>query len=244
MRVRYCSASETPNANAMEMLWYARERYYYHNRMRGHYGPEWSDLDGFAHLLRDDMGHLFVLRLLDISRHQFPFKMARERPDIIYSESSCLYPIHEIFEYSASIGAIITRCPPWPLCSGLLPNSGRDELRRVLEFAHDVFGILTQLEDCQASLKDCHLDDSWEDVFSTSAGMGPWLIPAYLQKEKTRHGQKPSKLTRSDNYIEQLPPPPSSAWPLAPLSGSDGIAGLPWCQLTAYNDPECLGPRR
>lgn len=229
---------EEPHSNPAQMLWHASgyDRGYMYHRYE-----EWADMEGLSHVLRDDIGRIFVMRRLDLRRQPFIFTAATSQPEIIFSDDSPFLPIYHVLEYNEleGLGAIIYQAPPCPLGPHLLPDEGPDEVRRILERAHDCFANLAVLEEWGISLNRSY-QHSWSHSITTQSE-APLLVPAYLQR--TLNVRSPGKLGRDGHYEERLPPPPPTAWPLSPLSGKGGIAGLPWSQITAYNDPRVTGPR-
>lgn len=234
------SIYEKPQSNAMEMLYYCAGKDTYRMRQSDADVQHWSKAEGLAHLLRDRTGRVYVLQLLSTRRQPFIFEAAEKHPELLYSNTSPFLPIYDAFTYRKKdhIGVVISQCPPFPLSSRLLPDEGQDELRRVLERARDLFAHLAALRQCGVSLDGQRPSSRWEDCFLTGVSGGPWLIPAYLEPSY----QDPSRLTRLGHCSERLPLAPRDAWPLSPLKGRGGIAGLPWSQVTAYNDPRVPGP--
>lgn len=237
---------EEPHSNPAEMLWHANG----YNRSRVyHRASEWGAMEGLSHILRDNLGRVFVLRLMDTHRHRFLLAAALSHPDLLYSDDSPFLPTYDVFEYNkdAKLGAAITQCPPFPLGPDLIPDSGRQqELRRILERAHDMFASLAALHERGISLNN-RIEYGWADSLSTARDLWGgedsafFLIPAYLSK--TLDSCNPGKLSRAGIWEESLPAAPATAWPMAPLAGKGGIAGLPWSQVTAYNDPRVAGPK-
>lgn len=230
---------EEPHSNPAEMLVCACVNYR-HGMIAYRNNDKWTKAEGLKHLLRDRMGRIFVLQLLDPVNQPFWFHMAAKRPEVIYSETSPFYPAYEIVNYNSQLGGIIWQSPPHPLTPSLIPDSERDELRRILERAHDVFAALATLEEWGISLGGGWSSD-WDRWPSTLSGGRGCIMPAYLQRSISE--QEPGKLTASGFHEERLPAPPATAWPMPPLCGNGGIAGLPWSQVTAYNDPRVAGPR-
>lgn len=128
---------EEPQSNPAEMLYLRVGHDTQH--MHSHYGPQWFQTEGLAHLLRDEAGRIYFMRLLDPQRQPFFFQAARTMPELLYSDKSPFFPTYEVINYANSqLGAVIWQCPHLPLFSKLLPDSGREELRRILERAHDL----------------------------------------------------------------------------------------------------------
>lgn len=236
---------ENPHSSAIEML--------YHG---GGANPEgvytvsysssafWGNAEGLAQILRDHRGRIYLARILQKSHQQFPFTAAAERPELLYSSDTPFFPYHDVIEYSdtSDIGIVITECPPYPLSHLLAPGQAgtRNELRRVLEYMRDLFTHLVTLEKHQVSLKGQRPGEGWRDSFVTAYSR-PSFLSAYL--EPATSNEHPGRLARSHLYEERLPEAPADAWPIAPLEGDGGIAGLPWSQLTAYSDPRVKGPK-
>lgn len=230
---------EEPDSIPAQMLMTASINY--RNGMHGHYGDKWAETEGLAHLLRDKAGRIFVMRLLDIDLQPFLFDMAAKHPERLLSDDSPFFPIYEVLSYNSQVGIAIWQPPPHPLGYSLFPDSGRDELRRVLERAHDLFANLATLERWGVSLNAGYISSHWERWITTWGKGNGCIVPAYLRKVVSE--KDPGKLAPAYLYEERLPSPPATAWPIAPLSGNGGIAGLPWSQITAYNDPRVGGPR-
>lgn len=231
---------EEPDSNPAEMLVCSSVNY--RTGVVEYQRDNWAEAEGLAHLLRDKAGRIFVLRLLDPVSQPFIFEAAAKRPEVLFSVESPFYPTHQVIRYSSQLGAVVWQCPPHALSYDLAPGTSphRDELRRILERAHDAFANLAILEEWGLSLNH-YVDDHWVRWMSTGTGQGGYWIPAYLEYNMTADG--PGKLERYGVYEERLPAPPATAWPMAPTWGEGGIAGLPWSHVSAYNDPRVAGPR-
>lgn len=237
---------EEPHSNPMEMMWHSAG-YSSRSKIFAYGTSKWEETDGLGHLLRDDDGRIFFMRLLNTNRQKFFFDTATNRPDVFFSEDSPFWPLYEVIRFNEAIelGAAIWQCPPTPLSSKLLAagdRHGRDELRRQLERAHALFAHLATLEEWGLSFGAFGpFSEGGANWFSTRPRVSNCVVSAYLAK--SNNVQIPGKLARTDYLEEQLPDAPETAWPLAPLTGSGGIAGLPWCHTTAYKDPRVPGPR-
>ncbi|PWN26871.1 hypothetical protein BDZ90DRAFT_261125 [Jaminaea rosea] len=233
-------AYEAPHSNAAEMLYYgaAGWTHYLHSA----WNAEWSESDGLSLLLSDSSQRFLVMCLLDQKRQPFLFEAAARAPQLLYSSNSPFFPIHDVLTYNEGkqVGVVIARCPPYALSPRLNPHLGRDEVRRCLERARDLFGLLITLEDAGVSMDGQGLQDDWTISFRSSNSK-PVIVGAYLDPAAadTRIG----RLARSVQWEERLPNPPPDAWPIAPFEGKGGVAGLPWSQITAYKDPRVPGPR-
>lgn len=236
--------SEHPQSSAIEMLYHGAG-----GDPRGVYATSWGSAsswggsEGLGQILKDRVGRLYFARVLDTRLQRFPLEAAARRPELLYSADTPFLPHHDVISYSedSNIGIVITECPPYPLSHLLASAQWREraELRRVLERMHDLFSHLVVLEEHGISLNGKAPSEGWVGSFRTS-GAGLWFVPAYLEPAaKSFH---PGRLARSALFEERLPEPPSNAWPVAPLEGERGIAGLPWSQLTAYSDPRVKGP--
>lgn len=238
---------EEPHSNPIEMLWHGYG-HGYSARILYVLGTEWEEMEGLGHLLRDDVGRTFFFRLLNTSHQNFFFKAATQRPEVLYSKKSPFWPIYEVINYNdgEQVGAAIWQCPPTPMSVKLLTSSrrpyNRDELRRQLERAHSLLGHLATLQEWGISLAGlAPFSESLGKWWSTRGKASTFVISAYL--EASASVEYPGRFARTDYLEERLPPAPHTAWPLAPLTGSGGIAGLPWCQTTAYTDPRVPGPK-
>lgn len=235
---KFTSPREKLQSNPSEVLYYSTGR---SGRVESSVDVQhWSDAEGLSHLLIDGDDHVYVMRLLDVERQPFLFEAALAHSELLYASTSPFLPIYDTINYGKeNLGFVVTQCPPFPLGCRLLPDSGQDEVRRVLERARDLFSHLVALKAHGVSLDGQRPSDEWSDAFLTGKPYGPFLVPAYLEPSY----QKSSKLTRLGHSIEDLPAPPEDAWPLAPLMGRGGVAGLPWSQVSAYNDPRVPGPK-
>lgn len=232
---------EKPTANPMEVLYYCTGRGTQAMDPCPAEAKHWSETEGLSQLVRDERGRVYIARLLDTSRCPFLFEAAASQPNLIYSSESPFLPIYDAIDYRSrdDFGLVIAQCPPFPLGNRLLPDEGQDELRRALERSRDLFQHLATLRKHGVSLDGQRPSDQWSECFLTSKPQGPWQVPAYLAPSY----EDTSKLARLGQWDEKLPEAPKDAWPLAPLKGRGGIAGLPWSQITAYNDPRVPGPR-
>lgn len=244
-RIGSGNAYETLTSDPMEMLLYGVTEAGY----SGNHGLSYrANVPYFDEIFCDRQGRTFLARFTDPKSQPFLLDVAQRCPKLLYSANSPLFPVHEVLLYSQQQDAVlyVWQTPPWPLTRALVIGEAKnsyewekDELRRIIECARDLFTNLALLETYGISLEK----EEWSKEWCRSLVLkesGPCLLPAYIKRSCGPSVE--GKLSRMGHWDEQLPAPPQRPWPLTSLQTRTLSSSLPWSQTSAYRDPRVAGP--
>lgn len=237
-RLRSGARHEGPRETPMEMFLYGILKDHYSRNGSVPKSAQYSQ----QYLFCDEEGNTVMVRVFDMELQPFSSLAAEKHPNLLFAHDSPFFPIVDVVTYSPDekIGLLLTSTPPWTFSNSLLPAalSPGAELRRVLERARDLYRHLAILERHGVSMDGRRPLNNWP-VSLTHATFGPFLMPSYIATlNKTG---KPNRFTRGGVLEEQLPVPPSTAWPL-PSTAKITTAAIPWSSFSAYHDPRVAGP--